>query len=311
MRTFTVCFTKPSVTTAAVFISVAVVSLASGVLLQRKAENALHHEVRQNLVRLARVAALHVDGDRHLQWKPQDAFTPEYRKAIAPFYRLMEASRDIYDIYTCVLRDGKVYFVLGTPDYDPKTGKPDYSYLNKPYDEATPEMLRALRSGVAIAENRLYTDQWGTVISGYAPIRDSAGKLVGIVGVDLHVNEYRERLAAIRHHARITYVLVLGASILIGAVVYALSRRAMRVREQLRLHARALEMAGNAIVITAFRAEYGITSGDGRRRLARAARRRREELFVTPCPRGKACAAGRGQRGKSESGRAPAGEARL
>ncbi|GBC96057.1 Sensory/regulatory protein RpfC [bacterium HR16] len=250
MRTLTVWLNRPLVTTAAVVVSVAVVSLASVVLLQRKAENALHHEVRQNLVRLARIAALHVDGDRHLRWKPQDAFTPEYKKAIAPFYHLMEASRDIYDIYTCVLRDGKVYFVLGTPDYDPKTGEPDYSYLNEPYDEATPEMLRALRSGVATAENQLYTDRWGTVISGYAPIRDSAGKLVGIVGIDLHVNEYRERLAAIRHHARITYTLILVASILIGAVVYTLSRRAERDREQLRLHARALEMAGNAIVIT-------------------------------------------------------------
>ena len=250
MRTFTGWLTRPPVTTAAVVISVAVVSLASGVLLQRKAENALHHEVRQNLVRLARIAALHVDGDRHLRWKPRDAFTPEYQKAITPFYRLMEASRDIHDIYTCVLRDGKVYFALGTPDYDPKTGEPDYSYLNEPYDKATPEMLRALRNGVAMAENRFYTDQWGTVISGYAPIRDSAGKLVGIVGVDLHVNEYRERLAAIRHHARITYALILVASLLIGAVVYTLSRRAEQDREQLRLHARALEMAGNAIVIT-------------------------------------------------------------
>jgi PAS domain S-box-containing protein len=241
---------KPSVTGAAVALLVAVISLASGALLQRKAENALHHEVRQNLLRLARIAALHVDGDRHLLWKPEDAFTPEYQKAIAPFYRLMEASGDIYDIYTCVLRDGKVYFVLGTPDKDTQTGKPDYSYLKKPYDEATPEMLRALREGVAIAEKRFYTDQWGTVISGYAPIRDSSGKLAGIVGVDLHVNEYRKRRAALRHHAVVTHTLIVMLSALIGVVVYLLSRKSHRAHRQLRLHARAMEMAANAIVIT-------------------------------------------------------------
>lgn len=242
--------TKPPVTGAAVALLVAVISLASGALLQRKAENALHQEVRQNLVRLARIAALHVDGDRHLLWKPEDAFTPEYQKAIAPFYRLMEASKDIYDIYTCVLRDGKVYFVLGTPDQDPQTGKPDYSYLKEPYGEATPEMLRALREGLALAEKQFYTDQWGTVISGYAPIRDSSGKLVGIVGVDLHVNEYRKRLASIRRHAIITHTLILAVSALIGMVVYLLSRRSARAHGQLRLHARAMEMAANAIVIT-------------------------------------------------------------
>ncbi|GIV21092.1 MAG: hypothetical protein KatS3mg023_2843 [Armatimonadota bacterium] len=242
--------TKPSVTGAAVALLIALLSLASGALLQRKAENALHHEVRQNLLRLARIAALHVDGDRHLLWKPEDAFTPEYQKAIAPFYRLMEASKDIHDIYTCVLRGGKVYFVLGTPDKDPQTGKPDYSYLKKPYDEATPELLRALHEGLAIAEKRFYTDQWGTVLSGYAPIRDSSGKLAGIVGVDLHVNEYRKRLASIRRHAIITHTLVLAVSALIGAVVYLLSRRSARAHRQLRLHARAMEMAANAIVIT-------------------------------------------------------------
>jgi PAS domain S-box-containing protein len=242
--------TGPPVTGAAVALLIAVVSLASGVLLQKKAEDALHHEVRQNLLRLARIAALHVNGDKHLLWKPEDAFTPEYQKAIAPFYRLMQASGDIYDIYTCVLRDGKVYFVLGTPDTDPKTGKPDYSYLNEPYNEAIPTLLRALREGVALVEDQFYTDQWGTVLSGYAPVRDSRGRLVGIIGVDLHVNEYRKRLASIRHHARITYALALTISGIIGLAVYLLSRRSARAHEQLRLHARAIEMAGNAIVIT-------------------------------------------------------------
>jgi len=242
--------TKPPVAGTAVALLVAGVSLVSGVLLQKKAKDALHHEVRQNLLRLARIAALHVDGDKHLLWKPEDAFTPEYQKAIAPFYRLMQASEDIYDIYTCVLRDGKVYFVLGTPDKAPQTGKPDYSYLHHPYEDATPEMLRALHEGIAIAENRFYTDQWGTVISGYAPIRDSSGRLTGIVGVDLHVNEYRERLASLRRFATLTYMLVLVITALIGMAVWTVSRRAERAHEQLRLHARAMEVAADAIVIT-------------------------------------------------------------
>ncbi len=241
---------KPSVVTAAVVSSIIGISIASGALLQRKAENALHHEVRQNLLRLARIAALHVDGDKHLLWKPEDAFSAEYQKAIAPFYRLMEASKDIYDIYTCVLRDGKVYFVLGTPDTDPQTGKPDYSYLNEPYDEATSTMWRALREGVPLVEERFYTDQWGTVLSSYAPIRDSRGRIVGIVGVDLHVNEYRKRLASIRHYTAVTYALIITLGMLIGVVVYFISRKSARAHEQLRLHARAMEMAANAIVIT-------------------------------------------------------------
>ena len=35
------------------------------------------------------------------------------------------------------------------------------------------------------ADDEFTTDQWGTVLSGYSPIRDSTGTIVGIVGVDM------------------------------------------------------------------------------------------------------------------------------
>ncbi len=252
MKSFPRLLSRPAVITATVMTAVAMVSLVSGALLHKQAERALHHEVRRDLVRLARVAALHVDGDKHLQWKPGDETTPEYQRAVAPFRRIMQVVREIDDIYTCLLKDGKVYFVLdatepGDADGD---GVEDKVYIGEVYEDATPEMLQALRDGVAIAENRLYTDRWGSYISGYAPVRNSSGQVVGIVGVDLHVNQYLQHMAAIRQSARLVYGLILLVDLLIGTVVWALSQRAWHIHEQLRLHARAMEMAANAIVIT-------------------------------------------------------------
>ncbi|MEJ5252139.1 MAG: response regulator [Chthonomonadetes bacterium] len=252
MRSFLRLLSRPPVITATMMTAVVVVPLVSGALLQKQAERALHHEVRQNLVRLARVAALHVDGDRHLQWKPGDETTPEYQRAIAPFRRIIQVVPEIDDIYTCVLENGKVHFVLdamepGDADGD---GVEDKAYIGEVYEGATPEMLQALRDGVAIAENRFYTDRWGTYISGYAPIRNPSGQVVGIVGVDLHVDRYQQHMAAIRRSARFVYGVVLLIDVLIGTVVWKLSRRAWHIHEQLRLHARAMEMAANAIVIT-------------------------------------------------------------
>lgn len=41
------------------------------------------------------------------------------------------------------------------------------------------------RSASAFTEADLYTDAWGTWLSGYAPIKDQAGRMVAIIGVDL------------------------------------------------------------------------------------------------------------------------------
>jgi adenylate cyclase len=41
-------------------------------------------------------------------------------------------------------------------------------------------------------EDDVYTDEWGTLISGYAPIKDAAGKTVGLVGVDVEVARIQE-----------------------------------------------------------------------------------------------------------------------
>ncbi|MGQ9881747.1 MAG: hypothetical protein ACUVSV_12920 [Armatimonadota bacterium] len=62
---------RPLVITVGVMTAGVIVSIASGaLLLYQQAERAMHHEVRQSLMRLARVAALHVNGDQHLRWKP-------------------------------------------------------------------------------------------------------------------------------------------------------------------------------------------------------------------------------------------------
>ncbi|MGQ9486633.1 MAG: ATP-binding protein [Armatimonadota bacterium] len=243
---------RPLVITVGVMTAGLIVSIASGALVYQQAERAMHHEVRQSLMRLARVAALHVNGDQHLRWKPGDETSTAYRRAIAPFRRMMETLPEINDIYTCILDGDKVRFVLDAmePGDANGDGVEDKAYIGEVYEEATPELLRALREGIVIAESRLYTDRWGSFISGYAPIRDSGGQVVGIVGVDLHANQYLEHMAYIRRSARPTGGLIILMDILIGALVWARSRRAWHTREQLRLHTRAMVMAANAIVIT-------------------------------------------------------------
>lgn len=81
-----------------------------------------------------------------------------------------------------------------------------------------------LKGSVAPAvEDKPYTDRWGSTLSGYAPILDSEGRSVGLVGVDVHVAQ----IAALRRHVLAVvasafggaFVLLILASILVARSV--------------------------------------------------------------------------------------------
>ena len=69
-----------------------------------------------------------------------------------------------------------------------------------------------------IADNDFATDQWGTVISGYAPIRKSDGTVVAIVGIDMSAEEFLEKSESL--FSPLVFFAVLFCSI--GIALYAI-----------------------------------------------------------------------------------------
>lgn len=73
------------------------------------------------------------------------------------------------------------------------------------YDaRAFPEMLNAYSA--PSADKKITSDEWGTFISGYAPIRDASGKAVAILGVDTEA----ARICALQKNVRRSGLLALG-----------------------------------------------------------------------------------------------------
>ena len=99
---------------------VLLITCLSGAALYLQSVQALKSEVRNNLIRTATVAAAMVDGDAHATFtSPQQETTPAYFRAIEPLSRVEKASGDIKYVYTCILKQNKVYFVLDpTPPGD-------------------------------------------------------------------------------------------------------------------------------------------------------------------------------------------------
>jgi putative nucleotidyltransferase with HDIG domain len=216
---------------------VLLVTCLSGAALYVRSVQALKSEVRANLIRTATVAAAMVDGDAHRTFtSPKQETTTAYFHAIEPLSRVEKASGDIKYVYTCVLKQDKVYFILDpTPagDHD-GNGVDDKSHIMQPYPEADAEMKTALRTGTPQADRETTADQWGNFMSSYAPIHDSHGQVVGIVGVDLTADKYLARLTAMRRAAVTGLTLAVALALLIGMGVCFAQGRVLQSAASLR-----------------------------------------------------------------------------
>lgn len=73
-------------------------------------------------------------------------------------------------------------------------------------------------------EDRPYTDTFGTTLSGYAPVLDTAGHSVAIVGADVQATH----IVAIYRQVLRTVAMVFGVALLAVIVVSALVARSVR-----------------------------------------------------------------------------------
>jgi len=135
---------------------------------------ALNSEIRTRLRGCAALGALSVPADEHARLRVRaDEGTKEYADVIAALGRIQAGSADVKFVYT-VRRaaDGKVVFI-GDATEDEK----DRSHLGDVYEDAS-ELLKGSIGGIdgVVLEKNFYTDQWGTFLSAYAPIRAPTGR---------------------------------------------------------------------------------------------------------------------------------------
>jgi signal transduction histidine kinase/CheY-like chemotaxis protein len=205
----------------------------SGGALYLQAREALIEEVKSDLRRTAVIAAASIDVNLHRQLiDPAMENGPLYQQAIAPLRNILRSTTTIRFIYTCVLRNGVVHFVLDpTPKGDADgDGVEDHSALMDPYSEANAELRGVLAGGPATTDPAPVKDTWGITISGYAPFHDDLGNTVGAVGVDLDLETYHQRLAGMGWALWFGVALALACAGLVGVVVARSTASLQRAR---------------------------------------------------------------------------------
>lgn len=153
------------------------VSLLMGSFMNIYINNMFMNNIQNTAANLASSAALLIDGDIHETFKTeQDSRRKDF---IAQRAKLQQFQKDTGVMYVYTLafnKDNTTRFIIDADTEDPCA-------INEEY-KCWPAMKTAF-AGKAIAEKEITTDQWGSQLSGYAPIKNSLGKVVAIACVDI------------------------------------------------------------------------------------------------------------------------------
>ena len=184
-----------------------VISIAVGIVAYMTLRDNLMSQIQENTVVNAQIAAAKIDSDVFQKISAKSGEDEAFYMVHGNLSDFL-ADETISYIYTLRLVDDHMEFVV---DADPE----EPGGIGEEY-EVEPEVMEAYRSGTAMALEEPYTDAWGMLYSGYAPIQDEAGNTVGIVAVAesaLKIEQIQESAQGIIAIAEQTNLLSLNASI--------------------------------------------------------------------------------------------------
>lgn len=205
-------------------------------------------EVRNELLEVALIAATRIDGDVHQRIRrPEDEGGLDYRAVVTPLAGVQYAAADVRSLYTAVLRDGAVRFVVDT---DALARAPDHVtahvHVMDEYTGPDRDFFRALSTGAPLVNAAPTTDPDGTYMSAYAPFRDGSGRVVGVVGADMDVRDYEARVARVTRITSVSLISVAALSMITGLAVLRLRRASAAAKERTRILFQALASARTA-----------------------------------------------------------------
>jgi len=192
------------------------IAIATVYTLSYETRSALKGSVQDNLMSTASIAASEINGDSFSHLSPGDENTAAFTRIRDQLRSVKDAGRNIRYIYTMRKNGDSVEFVVdGDYGYSSNT-----TVIGQGYPQAEPPLLAGF-SGPS-ADNEFTTDQWGTVLSGYSPIRDHSGAVVGIVGVDMDNSVVKAELDRIN---LILYLVSIIAMVFVALGILVVERR--------------------------------------------------------------------------------------
>ena len=146
---------------------------------------------------------------RQARIKPGDDQTPAYVAIKTKLQKMRSASPNVSNFYIMQIQGDKVVFIVDDAEDQP-------ALVGEVYEKPEARVFSANQS-TQVSEN-LYTDEFGTFLSGYAPIQGTSGSSALIIGADILADTVVQRENFIGN----TIYFVMGFAILIAGVIIGL-----------------------------------------------------------------------------------------
>ncbi|HZD42590.1 MAG TPA: ATP-binding protein [Methanomicrobiales archaeon] len=202
-------------------ICILVLSAGLFIYLNTVTATNMKETTRQELEGLAFSISQHVDGDTLSRLQSGDEGTPEFLQLRDTLHLIKESNPQILYLYTMRQNGTVAEFVV-----DEAYGyEADAAYIGDVYTEVNPDLLAGFTR--VSADHDFTTDQWGTVLSGYAPVYDSAGNAVGLVGVDMDSTNVQQEMFTLNW-----LIFTIGFAAMIFTTLIAIGSSILRSRSE-------------------------------------------------------------------------------
>ena len=199
---------------ASFVILILVISGGTFFITYDQTKKALLEITREDLHQIIGIAATQFTAEEVaaiVQLQPGQDETPAYLALKQKFQDMRALSENVVNFYIMRVDGSQVVFLLD--DVDPSEG---VAKIGQVYEEPEAKLFAAVNA-IQVSDN-VYTDEWGTFLSGYAPVKGADGQTAFLIGADMLATTVIER----EHFIGSTIYLIMGLGILSAAVIIGL-----------------------------------------------------------------------------------------
>ncbi len=198
-------------------------------------------QLRHQMMIVAQIASLLVEGDALTRVplnREEGVASPEYKMIFGQFQKIKVLDPTIKYIYTLRKTDKPDVWQF-VVDADPelpqgikqRVKKNFTAYPGDPYFVGRfPEITGAL--AVPTADLQITSDEWGTTLSSYAPVKDASGNAVAVLGVDMDARDVHSVQKSIWRAAIGVFLTGILLSVALGVILGGqMTRRLKKLME--------------------------------------------------------------------------------
>lgn len=201
-----------------VFITALVIAMITGMVSITVLKNTIYYSTKEEALNQAIIASAQIDGDLFEEYMNSGDDSSVAYSSVYDHLSTFRNSSAVSYIYTMTYEDASNFkFIIDTDPEEPA----DFEELYETEDE----MLVAYNNGEACVTEEPSIDEWGTCYTAYAPIKNSMGTIVGIVGVDVNATTVESTMNSLVTNIVIAAVAGLVLTILVAGIFTRKTRK--------------------------------------------------------------------------------------